>query len=284
MDENEFGPTVEAVVKDNTRITPDSREEVREITLQIDDPSFRYIEGQTIGIVIPGPHPFGNKYHMRRYSIAKDNGMGTDGVSEFVILVRRCFYIDDVSGESYPGIASNHLCDATSGDKLILSGPYKAPFKIPQDSSSNLLMIGTGTGIAPFRGFIQRIYQEKGSWKGNVRLFYGAKSGMDLLYMNDINDDLTNYYDEKTFQAYNGLVDRPLSKDVEGLENSIEDNAQEIWSLIREPNTYVFLAGLKDVSKTFNKKMSELAGSEEAWDELRKQLIQENRLSELLYD
>lgn len=284
MDENVLGPTVEAVVKDSTRFTPESREEVREITLQIDEPSFRYLEGQTIGVVIPGPHPFGNKYHMRRYSIANDRGQGADGVAELSILVRRCFYIDDVSGESYPGIASNYLCDATPGDKLTLTGPYKAPFKIPKDSSANLLMIGTGTGIAPFRGFIQHIYKEKGGWQGNVRLFYGAKSGMDLLYMNDINDDLANYYDEQTFQAYNGLVDRPLSQDVEGLERSIEDNAKEIWSLIQQPKTYVFLAGLKDVSKTFNRKMSELAGSEEAWDDLRKKLIAEDRFSELLYN
>ena len=41
MNDNELGPTVEATVKESTRITPDSCDEVRQITLLIDDPSFR---------------------------------------------------------------------------------------------------------------------------------------------------------------------------------------------------------------------------------------------------
>ncbi|TNF95087.1 MAG: oxidoreductase [Gammaproteobacteria bacterium] len=283
MNEDIAVPTVEATIKNSTRITPDSCDEVRQMTLQIDDPAFRCFEGQSIGIVIPGPHPFGNKYHMRRYTVVDYRSAGADEISELSILVKRCFFFVYVNGEKYPGIASNYLCDASSGDKLTLTGPYKSPFKIPSNPSDNLLMIGTGTGIAPFRSFIQRIYKEKGGWQGEVRLFYGAKSGMELLYMNDINDDLANYYDEKTFQAFNGLASRPMMKDTDGLARSIEENGQEIWSLIQQPNTYIFLAGLKKTAKVFDLKISELAGSEEAWETLKKKLIGENRFSELLY-
>ncbi len=283
MNESIHNSTVEAVVKESSRITPESTDEVRQITLQIDDPSFRYMEGQSIGVVVPGPHYFGNAHYMRRYSITNDNASGTDGVAEFSLLVKRCFYIDEMNGEQYPGIASNYLCNASPGDKIALSGPYKSPFKMPPKTTDNILMIGTGTGIAPFRVFIQNIYREEGSWQGNVRLFYGATSGMDLLYMNDLNDDLANYYDEKTFQAFCGLESRPLSKASAGLERSIADNADEIWSLIQQPNTYVYLAGLKDVAKTFNTKMAEISGSENTWETLREKLTQENRLSELLY-
>jgi len=276
-------PKIEAIVKGSARITPDSHEEVRQIDLQIDDPSFRYVEGQSIGIVIPGPHPFGNKYHMRRYTIVNNGGVGPDGVAELSILVRRCFYIDEVNGERYPGIASNYLCDISPGHKLTLTGPYKSPFTIPPNPTDNILMVGTGTGIAPFRSFIQRVYKEKGKWQGEVRLFYGAKSGMELLYMNDVNDDLANYYDEPTFQAFSGLASRPLMKDVDGLERTIDDNGQQIWSLIQQPNTYLYLAGLKNMSEVFNKKLAELAGSEEAWDTLKSRLTEEGRYSELLY-
>ena len=283
MNEIELGPTVEAIVKNSTRVTPESTDEVRQITLQIDDPSFRYREGQSIGVVVSGELPFGNKYHLRRYSIAQDLGAGADGMAEFAILVRRCFYIDEINGEEYPGIASNYLCDLSPGDKLTLTGPYKSPFKMPPDTSSNLLMIGTGTGIAPFRAFIQNIYQDKGSWQGKVRLFYGAKNGMDLLYMNDHNDDLAIYFDEKTFEAYCGIAGRPLSSDHDGLERSIEDNSEEIWSLVQQGNTYVYLAGLTNVAKSFDKKMAELAGSETAWHSLKEKLQAEGRFSELLY-
>lgn len=283
MNANLQGSTIEAVVKGSKRITPETSKEVRQITLQIDDPSFRYREGQSIGVVVPGPHPFGNTHYMRRYTITNDREPGANDTAELALLVRRCFYIDEVNGEQYPGIASNYLCDASPGDKITLSGPYKSPFTMPPQKTDNILMIGTGTGIAPFRAFIQGIYKEQGEWQGDVRLFYGATSGMDLLYMNDLNDDLANYFDEKTFQAFCGLVTRPLAKETEGLERSIEDNAQEIWSLLQQPNTYVYLAGLENVANTFDKKLAKIAGSEDSWSKLKEQLIQQGRFAELLY-
>ncbi|PUE00376.1 MAG: oxidoreductase [Candidatus Sedimenticola endophacoides] len=283
MSNDELGNTFEAEIVGTERVTPSSRDEVRQITLRIDDPAFRYVEGQSVGVVVEGPHPFGNRYHLRRYAIANDRGMGEDGMVELSILVRRCFYIDEVSGERYPGIASNYLCDRSVGDRITLTGPYRSPFKAPSDPSSNLVMVGTGTGVAPFRGFIKRIYREKGAWQGKVRLFYGAKNGMDLLYMNDINGDLTNYLDEQTFQAFNGIAGRPLGDDTAGLERSLDENAGEIWDLLQESNTYLFLAGLKPVAGAFDKKMSQLAGSEQAWERVKAKISAEGRLSELLY-
>ncbi len=279
-----MGPSVEAVVSDSSRITPESTDEVRQITLKINDPAFRYKEGQSVGIVIPGPHPYGRGDFSRRYSIANEypDQVGED--LELTLLVRRCFYIDEVNGEKYPGIASNYLCDRKPGDKLTLMGPYSSPFKIPTDPSANLLMVGTGTGIAPFRAFIRQIYKEHGSWQGKVRLFYGATSGMELLYMNDINGDLTNYYDEKTFQAFNGIADKPLAREEEGLESSLRDNAEEIWSLMQQPNSYVYLAGLEKVYDVFCSEMEQLAGGEEAWQNLSEQLQRNGRLSTLIYD
>jgi len=67
---NELGPVSEAVVTDSVRISREDLDEVRRIRMRVEDPSFRVGVGQSIGIVVPGPHPFGNQYHMRRYSIA----------------------------------------------------------------------------------------------------------------------------------------------------------------------------------------------------------------------
>ncbi len=278
-----MGPTVEAVVNETVRFTPESADEVRQITLQVADPAFRFKEGQSIGVVIPGPHPYGRGDFMRRYSIASEYPSQVGETLEFSILVRRCFYIDEVNGEQYPGIASNYLCDRKPGDKLVLTGPFSSPFKIPTDKTANLMMISTGTGIAPFRAFIRQIYRQHGGWEGKVRLFYGATSGMDLLYMNDINSDLSNYYDEETFEAFNGLVERPLAKEEEGLERSLSENAEEIWSLIQQPNSFVYLAGLEKVYEVFNSEMEKLAGSKEAWSNLSEQLQRKGRLSTLLY-
>jgi ferredoxin--NADP+ reductase len=282
MNELETGPSVDAKIVSSVRITPQDTDEIRKIVLQIDEPSFRYREGQSIAVVVPGPHPFGNQTHLRRYTIADDLGNET-GNAEFSILVRRCSYIDEVSGEEYPGIASNYLCDLNPGAQILLSGPFKSPFKVPVDSGDNIVMISSGTGIAPFRSFIQKIYQERGHWLGQLRIFYGAKSGMDLLYMNDQDKDLANYYDETTFKAYSYLANRPLENESDALTRTIEDNAREIWSLLEKSNTHVYIAGLKQVAEIFDQKLAEQAPSDSAWAEMKLQLKQENRLSELIY-
>lgn len=283
MLDNELGPVATAEIRETSRITPDSTDEVRHIVLRIDDPSFRYLEGQSIGVVVPGPHAFGNKYHMRRYSIANDRAQQTQEGIELSILVRRCFYIDEINGEQYPGVASNYLCDLKVGDNITIAGPFRSPFNIPQDPNANLLMIGTGTGVAPFRAFIQHIYKQKGGWKGKVRLFYGARTGMDMLYMNELNSDISNYYDQESFQAFNAVISRPLAGEDEALERSIEAHAEEAWDLMQQPNTYVCIAGLTKVIPALDKIFSELAGSEQAWKELTQKMIDEGRWSQLFY-
>jgi ferredoxin--NADP+ reductase len=275
--------TLEAEIRSTSRMTDESTDEVRELLLYIDDPSFRYQNGQSIGVIVPGEDEFGCANHKRRYSIVGDPKDSTEQGLEFRLLVRRCFYIDEFSGEKYPGRASNYLCDAKVGDKILITGPYSSPFNMPEDKNANILMIGTGTGIAPFRSFIEQIYKQQGDWNGQVRLFYGAKTGLDLLYMNDENNDLTNYYQEETFKAYNALTNRHLSGDEKGLENSLKSNIDEVWELINLKNTYVFVAGLSNILPSLDMVMCHAAGSDEKWEQLKQKLITEKRWSKLLY-
>lgn len=279
----ELGPTTEAVLEESKRITPETTAEVRHLVLRVLDPAFQFVEGQSIGVLVPGPHPFGNPYHLRRYSIANARGLPQEA-PRLDLLVRRCFYIDEVSGERYPGIASNFLCDARPGARITLSGPYLSPFKIPLDDTANLLMIGTGTGIAPFRAFAQLIYERRGGWRGQVRLFYGGRTGLDLMYANDEQSDLANYYDDKTFKAFKALAQRPLMSSSQALEQGLKSNAAEAWGLIQQPNTHCFISGLGKIAAVLDKVMAEQAGSAEAWQALKMRLIDQRRWSELIYN
>ena len=62
------------------------------------------VEGQSLAVLVPGPHEFGSAYHLRLYSIASPRSGEGGKADTFSICVRRCFYIDDVSGERYPGM------------------------------------------------------------------------------------------------------------------------------------------------------------------------------------
>ncbi|MEA3291252.1 MAG: oxidoreductase [Pseudomonadota bacterium] len=281
--EPEYSNKCQAVIVDSHRLSPLDTDEILAIDLRIDEPGFYFQEGQSIGVLVPGPHAFGNKLHHRHYSIANARSAAGEDETNIQIIVRRCFYIDDISGEQYPGIASNFLCDAQPGDTITITGPYKSAFNMPRDPESNLLMIGAGTGIAPFRAFVQHVYENQKNWKGEVRLFFGDKTGLDLHYMNDVDKDLANYYTEETFKAFQSISNRYLANADEALEQTLEDNASEAWNMLQDPKTYVFLAGSRKTSDLLDKTFAGYAGSGKAWKKLKQQIQSENRWSELIY-
>jgi ferredoxin--NADP+ reductase len=167
-----------ASVVSSTRLTPDDSEtELRNIDLAVDSIDFEYRVGQSVGVLVPGPHEFGQKEYLRLYSIA-GGSTGDDFKPVISLCVKRCFYVDDFSGERYDGKASNYLCDLKKGDTVTLVGPYHLAFTLPKEKDANLLMIGLGTGIAPFRAFVKHIYSELGGWEGKVRLYHGAMRGI----------------------------------------------------------------------------------------------------------
>ncbi len=276
--------TYEAAVVSSERITDESTVEVRHIILRVNDPMFQFTEGQSIAVLVPGPHAFGNETHVRLYSIASSRmGEGSRG-AEFSICVRRCFYIDEVSGERYPGVASNYLCDRRDGDVIEIAGPYGRQFNPPRDSSSNLLMIGVGTGIAPFRAFTKHIYEERRKWDGKVRLFYGAQTGLDLLYMNDRYNDFSNYYDEVSFRAFEALSPRPHFDEPAGVDVSLKEQREEVWEMLNDPKTFAYVSGLSKLEEQLDKALCEIAGSEENWMTLKQKLKDEGRWATLFYE
>lgn len=273
-------------VVSSERITdPESDAEVRHLIFEMPPhQKFGFVEGQSVAVLVPGPHEFGNRQHMRLYSIASPRCGENGRHARFSLCVRRCFYIDEVSGERYPGRASNFLCDLMPGDVVEMAGPYNCAFTMPDDETANMLMVGVGTGIAPFRAFIRYIYEEHHGWKGQVRLFFGAQTGMELLYRNEYNQDLGLYYDYATFKAFETVSPRPHFDVPPDMDRLLEENSSEVWNLVRDPKTYVYVAGLIDVEHKFYKAMSKAAGSEMAWRQLRENLASDGRYAELLYE
>ena len=61
------------------------------------------------------------------------------------------------------------------------------------------------------------------------------------------------------------------------------DHAADIWKLIQEPKTHVYLAGMKKIATALDEVMVQTAGSSELWLQTKERLIQERRWSELTY-
>jgi sulfite reductase alpha subunit-like flavoprotein len=270
-----------ATLVSNERITaPESPEDVRRLRFTVADAGFDGRIGQCLSVLAPGQ--FGQRWHERLYSIA-DLEQPDNGHIRFELLVRRCHVIDPFNGERYDGVASNLLCNLTVGGQIQFTGPVGHPFPIPEDRGAGLLMIGMGTGIAPFRGLVRRIYDELGGWQGPVWLFYGARSGLELLYLNDEKADLGLYYDRPTFQAFAAVSPRPHFGEPPAVDKLLIEHAVEVWSMLQGEGAHLYIAGPKMLLPQVDSALAQAAGSVARWTALRADLATAGRWHELLY-
>ena len=270
-------------IADTHPITPpESDIEVREITLDVFDDGFNVQVGQNIGILLPGHESFGNDHHLRLYSVA-DVPEKIENALRVHICVRRCNYIDEFTGEEHPGLASNYLCDLRHGETLTLTGPYGSPFQIPTESNTALILIGAGTGIAPFRAMIKQAFRRQPPFAGRIYLFHGAQTGLEMLYRNDQKDDFAQYYDLDTFEAIGVLSNRPHWSTAIDWESAFSSRAEELWAMLLDSHTYVYIAGLEGIRDELEREFAKLADSEDEWTRRKAELVAGKRWNELLY-
>lgn len=283
LDELDLDTRFTATVVASERLTPaSSTDEIRELVLDVAAPEWTLEIGQSIAVIAPGQVEFGQRDHVRLYSVADLPERSEDGHPRIKIAVRRCHYVDDYSGERYPGIASNYLCDLRAGDALTVAGPFGLPFELPPREDANLILIATSTGIAPFRAFVRHLYEHT-DFAGQVRLFYGARSGLDSAYLNDERDDFAQYYDRETFEAFKALSPRPHWGDDIDWGATIRARAEELVAMLGEPKTYVYVAGLVAIRDALDDVLADLFGSEEAWARRKAEMVAGRRWVELLY-
>ena len=268
-------PFIARVISTTELTEADSDDEVRNIVFDVGNSGIHYIEGQSIGIIPPGEIEPGKPHKARLYSIASAR-TGDDGNSTTAtICVKRVFSEDENTGTRVPGVASNYLCDLKPGDYVALIGPNGRRFLLPEDDSTDLILIAVGTGIAPFRAFIRHIFLEKGFWNGRIRLFYGVKNAMEALFLNNKNDDIGQYMSTETFEAFRALS-RASSEDAEKgyVQHKLAEQKQDVWKMIRKGNFAVYICGLKGMEQGVDEVFTGLAQQEGLdWAAMKKEFV-----------
>jgi sulfite reductase (NADPH) flavoprotein alpha-component len=87
-------------------------------------------------------------------------------------------------GEARWGVASHFLADLAEGDRLPIFIEENTRFRLPEDDTRDIIMIGPGTGIAPFRAFVQE--RAAAGASGRNWLFFGNPHfASDFLYQTE---------------------------------------------------------------------------------------------------
>ncbi len=92
-------------------------------------------------------------------------------------------------GEKHVGAASGFLSTLTEGGTAPVYVEANERFRVPADASRDLIMVGPGTGVAPFRGFVQE-RAETGARGRNWLLFGAQHFNSDFLYQTEWQDAL----------------------------------------------------------------------------------------------
>ncbi len=236
-----------AKVIENRQLVNRDDSDVRHIVIDADE--MNYLDGQSVGVIAPGVNEKGNPHAVRLYSIAS-LGSRVVGAEKLTLTVKRVVYQNE-AGETIRGVCSNYLCDTKPGDVLTLTGPAGRKFLLPiaEEIERPYIFMATGTGIAPFRGFLQRLFKVTKNYQSPVYLFMGARYRDELLY-----DEEFKAYQAPNFHYYTAISRE--QKNADGSRKYIQhlmvEKAAELLPLLQDERTLFYMCGLKGMEAGFD--------------------------------
>ncbi|KAH8397387.1 hypothetical protein KR222_001544 [Zaprionus bogoriensis] len=167
----------------------------------------------------------------RSFSIASDSSSGTLDLLVAVVNYKTIMHTPRL------GLASNWLKSLPAG--VHLHGAIKpGTMSWPREPSTPLIMIGPGTGVAPFRSIIQHRLQLQADKIGPLVLFFGCRNRHKDYHF---QEDFRAWHDNQTV-----AVHVAFSRDQEHkvyVQHLIKEQGSQLAKLIREQNAYVYVAG-----------------------------------------
>lgn len=227
---------LEATVVENRRITDGPGDPVHHIVLDVGGDVFPFVEGQSVGVIPPGRDAEDRPFLMRLYSVACPREGEGGRVGHLALTVKRVTVNHE--GAAVRGLCSNYLCDLAVGASVQVTGPYGVNFLMPEDDRAPLLMVCTGTGVAPMRAMLQRRRERGGGAPESMALFYGGRTPGDMAY----HDELRSHGDRVTvrfaFSRVPGLPKRHV-------DDEMRDAHDRIAMLLADEQAHVYLCGLR---------------------------------------
>jgi len=277
-------PFVGTVIENYSLVGEGAIGRVNHITFDLagGEPQLQYLEGQSIGIIPEGTDANGKPHKLRLYSIASTRHGDNMAGHTVSLCVRQLQYEKD--GETINGVCSTYLCDIEPGAKVKITGPVGKEMLLPDDEDANVIMLATGTGIAPMRTYLRRMFEpterETNGWhfRGKAWLFMGAPKTPNLLYDADFEHYQSAFPDNF---RYTKAISREQENARGGrmyIQDRVLEHADEIFAMIENPKTHVYMCGLKGMEPGIDEAMSAAAAAKGLdWAELRPALKKAER-------
>ena len=214
----------------------------------------------------------------RLYSIASSQAETEDEVHITVGVVRY-----DIDGRARTGGASGFLADRLKeGDELRIFIEHNDNFRLPDDSTKPVIMIGPGTGIAPFRAFMQQRDNEEAT--GKNWLFFGNPHFVeDFLYQ----VEWQRYVKEGLLTNISLAWSRDQAQKVY-VQDKLREQGEEVWHWIEE-GAHIYVCGdanhmARDVEQALLEIISQYGNMDsESADEFLSELRVERRYQRDVY-
>ncbi|TAF08871.1 MAG: ferredoxin-NADP reductase [Nostocales cyanobacterium] len=258
---------------------------VQHIKFDLSGGNLKYIEGQSIGIIPPGVDKNGKPEKLRLYSIASTRH-GDDVDDKTVSLcVRQLEYKHPESGETVYGVCSTYLTQIKPGDEVKISGPVGKEMLLPEDTDSNVIMLATGTGIAPMRAYLWRMFKDaeraanpEYQFKGFSWLLFGVPKTPNILYKEELEAMQAKYPD-------NFRLTYAISREQQNaqggrmyIQDRVAEHADELWQLIKNEKTHTYICGLRGMEDGIDAALSAAAAKEGVtWSDYQKALKKAGR-------
>jgi ferredoxin--NADP+ reductase len=244
----------EVKVVENKIVTRESSPSfIRHITFDISGTDLvnRIRVGQALGVLPPGEDERGRPHKLRLYSISSPTA-GENGQPHLVsTTVKRV--LEEYEDKLYAGIASNYLADLKPGDTLRVTGPSGKRFLLPENANDfNYVFFATGTGIAPFRGMIQELFEN--DFKNECVLIFGCPYRTDLLYA-DYFEDMSRKYPNFHYLISISREDRRKDGSKYYVQSQLEDEKELLNPILAKENTLIYICGLKGMEEGIYKEL-----------------------------
>ncbi|KAK9729207.1 hypothetical protein K7432_000488 [Basidiobolus ranarum] len=215
----------------------------------------------------------------RRYSIAS-SPLVSKKIAQICVGV-----VEDSGFENkiYPGLCSSFLANSKPGVAIRANvKPAKDIFHLPEDPTVPVIMVCAGTGIAPFRGFLQeRQYYglksiEKGG-KSTTHLFFGCRSPeQDYIY----RDELEGFVNDGTLDKLHLACSR-VGGAKKYVQHELLSSASLVWDLLHNQKGAFFVCGsasgmAKEVASTLITIIKQIGGINDQEANQYFQKLQEN--------